>query len=256
MIDVMEPVPFPSASGLEVFSAEERPDLWEEADTALAGLWPEYNLHGDVADEYFSVLAPRFARFQIVVYDAAVERVVGRGRTIPLRWDGSLDDLPAGIDAAGRRALEGDKKPTALSALSAEVVTDQRGRGLSGLLLRAMAGVARASGLAPLIAPVRPTWKERYPLIPIEQYSRWRRGDGLPFDPWMRVHARLGGTVLRPEPRSMKITGSVEEWEEWTGMTFPDEGTYVFPEGLAPLIVLERLGRYWEPNVWMVHAIS
>src|SRR5258708_31304265 len=40
-------------------------------------------------------------------------------------------------------------------------------------------------GLGLLIAPVRPSWKDRYPLIPIAEYAAWRRADGLPFDPWM-----------------------------------------------------------------------
>ena len=56
---------------------------------------------------------------------------------------------------------------------------------------------------------MRPSWKERSPLIPIEEYTMWSRDDGLPFDPWLRVHARLDATTLRPEPRSMRITGSV-----------------------------------------------
>jgi hypothetical protein len=39
--------------------------------------------------------------------------------------------------------------------------------------------------------------------------------------------------VLKPEPRSLRISGTVGEWEEWTGMTFPDSGEYWFPGGLA-----------------------
>lgn len=251
----MQGVPISGGAQLSVFTAEERPDLWEDAERTFPVVWPEYNLHGDVAGQYFAALYPQHAHVQVLIYDAEVDRVVARGRTIPFRWDRSLDDLPAGIDAVGLRALEESSVPTALSALAAEVAPDQRGRGLSGVVVQAMAQAARGARLTPLVAPVRPSWKERYPLIPIEKYCRWRRDDGLPFDPWMRVHVRLGGTLLRPEPRSMRITGSVEEWQEWTGMAIPDDGTYVFPEGLAPLTVTERVGRYWEPNVWMVHEI-
>jgi GNAT superfamily N-acetyltransferase len=241
---------------LAVFTAAERPDVWQDAEETFPVVWPEYNLHGDVAAEYFATLYPQHADVQILVYDVERERVVARGRAIPFRWDGTLEDLPAGIDAVGLRALEEAVVPTALSALAVEVVPDERERGLSGVVLRAMAQTARTAGLAPLIAPVRPTRKDQYPLIPIEQYCRWRRDDGLPFDPWMRVHARLGARVLRPEPHSMRITGSVDEWQAWTGMVFPDEGTYVFPGGLAPLTVAKRVGRYWEPNVWMLHEVQ
>jgi hypothetical protein len=53
----------------------------------------------------------------------------------------------------------------------------------------------------------------------------------------------------------MLITGTVREWETWTGLAFPDSGDYVFPHGLAP-VTIDRdtnLGTYWEPNVWMIH---
>lgn len=255
MIDFMDGVPIPDGTPLTVYTAEERPDLWEYAEASFPLVWPEYNLHGDVAGQYFGALFPQHAKVQVLVYDHVVEGVVARGKTIPFRWDRTLEDLPAGIDALGLRALQEPTAPTALSALAAEVAPDQRDRGLSGIVLQAMAQSARMSGLAPLVAPVRPNWKDRYPLIPIDQYSRWRRYDGLPFDPWMRIHARVGGRILWPEPRSMRITGSIEEWQDWTGMTFPDDGTYVFPGGLAPLTVRENVGRYWEPNIWMVHNV-
>ena len=123
------------------------------------------------------------------------------------------------------------RPPTALSALAAEVAADQRGRGLSSLIVRAMTTVARKAGLAPLVAPVRPSWKDRYPLTPIDRYVTWRRSDGLPFDPWLRVHARLGATILRPEPRSLQIESPVADWEQWTEMTFPQDGEYRLSRG-------------------------
>src|SRR5438046_6245629 len=120
-----------------------------------------------------------------------------------------------------------------------------------------MGQIARRHSLASLIAPVRPTLKERYPLAPIERYAEWRRPDGLLFDPWMRVHERLGAAVLKPEPRSLRITGTVSEWEGWTAMAFPESGEYWFPHGLAPLKIDREQdeGAYWEPNIWMRHAL-
>jgi hypothetical protein len=114
--------------------------------------------------------------------------------------------------------------------------------------------IAVRHSLGGVIAPVRPSLKERYPLAPIERYATWTREDALPFDPWLRVHAKLGAAILKPEPRSLRITGSIDEWEQWTGMLFPDDGEYVFPGGLAPLSARGGRGEYWEPNVWMHHA--
>jgi GNAT superfamily N-acetyltransferase len=245
----------PAHNGIEVFTAEERPDLWERSRTLFTTNWPEYNMHGNRTARYFRALYPQHARFQILLYDASADDIVGRGRTIPFRWDGTLDDLPAGMDAVGDRAIDDPGPATALSALAAEVADDRQRLGLSSLIIEAMAEAARRGGLSPLVAPVRPSWKDRYPITPIERYARWVRPDGLPFDPWLRVHVRLGATLLRTERKSLEIEAPVSDWEEWTGMAFPEDGEYVFPAGLAPLTVRDGIGSYWEPNIWMRHEV-
>ena len=127
-----------------------------------------------------------------------------------------------------------DAAPTALGALAAEIRPQFQGRGLADTVLGAMAELARNAGLSQLIAPVRPSLKDRYPITPIERYVTWTRDNGEPFDPWIRVHVRRGATIARPIPTSMRITGTVGEWEQWTGMQFPEDGQYTFPAGLAP----------------------
>jgi GNAT superfamily N-acetyltransferase len=242
---------------LEVFSAAERPDIWDHVDTerTFRGVWPRYNLHGNNADRYFGALYPTYAHLQALLVDHRSGRLAGRARTIPFPWDGTLGDLPPGIDAMGLRAVEQASPPTALSALAVEIAPDYQGMGLSRVAVQLMAVMARSAGLTALVAPVRPSWKYRYPLAPIQRYAAWERDDALPFDPWLRVHARLGGRVLRCEPRSMQITAPVADWEGWTNMAFPEDGQYVFPAGLAPLSVADGVGTYWEPNVWVAHEI-
>ncbi|MFZ0666848.1 MAG: hypothetical protein WAM97_13930 [Acidimicrobiales bacterium] len=253
----MEP-PDRSPDWLDVFTAAERPDLWQRAreERTFEDVWPVYNNHGNNTGRYFSSLFPKHAHLQILLVDRRSERLIARGRTIPVEWDGSMENLPAGIDEAGLHAIEESCRPSALAALAAEVDPDYQGTGLSSLVIASMRSVAQQARLTPLIAPVRPNWKDRYPLIAIERYATWVRDDGLPFDPWMRVHARLGGRILRAAPRSLEITAPVDDWRTWTGMEFPEDGTYVFPAGLAPLDVQDGVGRYWEPNVWMVHDIG
>jgi hypothetical protein len=53
----------------------------------------------------------------------------------------------------------------------------------------------------------------------------------------------------------MEITATVQDWEAWTAMAFPEDGPFVFPGELAPLNVSGSLGAYWEPNVWVRHDI-
>lgn len=224
-------------------------------------VWPEIMLYDEIANRYWGNLYDDFAAFQVAVCDEA-DRVVALGNTIPVSWDGTAEGLPeGGFDAVlegGVRGLEEGRTPDTLSALAAVVTRDHRGRGLSVTVLNAMKSVAAEHGLGALIAPVRPTLKDRYPLTPMERYVRWEQAEGLPFDPWLRVHRRLGAEFLCVAPRSMVITGKIPEWEEWTGMRFPESGTYVVPGALQPVVMdLERdLGTYVEPNVWMRHPVK
>jgi hypothetical protein len=122
-------------------------------------------------------------------------------------------------------------------------------------MVQAFRDTARAARLTAVIAPVRPTLKERYPLIPIEDYIGWRRDDGSHFDPWIRIHERMGGEIVAPAPDSMLMRAPVADWEEWTGMHFPADGEYVFPGALAPLVVAGGIGTHVEPNVWLRHGV-
>jgi hypothetical protein len=229
----------------------ERPDLFERLDQ-VGDPWPEFIHHDPVVIERWPLLHERFPDFQLILYDAETDAVLGRGCTIPLAWDGRSESLNGGVvDALVAGFADGPAN--VLCALVAVVDPGHHGQGLSGLIIGGMARAAGAAGLECLIAPVRPTWKERYPLVPLEDYMRWTRDDGLPFDPWMRLHARLGAEILGVAPRSLDISGSAQEWEAWTGMHFPEDGDYVVPGALVPVRFEGGLGRYVEPNVWMRH---
>ncbi len=235
----------------------ERPDLSERGPQSSA-VWPEYNRHGDVFADWWDPALDELPEYQFALYDDERDAVLAEGHTGPLAWDGEDATLPPGIDAALRAIVE--LRRTAgpvdtLCALAAEVAPDARRGGLAGQLLAGMRELAQRNGLRRLIAPVRPSDKHRYPLAAIERYVTWRRADGALLDPWLRLHERLGARVATPLPESMLITGTVAEWEAWTGLAFPESGAYVFPDGLAPLAVDREGDRatYWEPNVWMVH---
>ena len=238
-------------------TAAERPDLWERG-VASEDVWPEYNLHGDVANKWWGELGSELAHFQFVLCDEDTGDILAEGHTGPFFWDGNDATLPDSFDATLELVFEqhraGDPVNT-LTAFAAEVPRDGTRKGLAEEILRAMRALAERRGLQHLVAPVRPLLKHRYPLVPIDDYVAWRRADGAAFDPWIRVHERLGARISRALPHSFRITGSVADWESWTGMEFPASGDYVFPDGLATVHIdrdADR-GSYWEPNVWLVH---
>lgn len=243
---------------VSVVTLDEEPHLDKEFLTLARDAWPEFLLHAET--HHWNSLYTTFAAFQVAVR-AADGHVVAVGHAIPFDWDGTPENLPDGLDELMDRgvALRGSAQPaSALSAVAAIVRRSHRGQGLSKLILRAMKRVAAQNRFLTLIAPVRPSSKCLYPLISIHQYSKWALPDGSPFDPWLRVHWRLGACMLRVAPEAMKVTGTVREWEQWTGMRFLQTGRYVIQGALEPVrIDLQRnRGVYFEPNIWMSHAVA
>jgi GNAT superfamily N-acetyltransferase len=227
----------------------DRPDLLERRRAELSG-FPEYMNHNAMGWRYWGRLYEEFPAFQLALEDG--DELVAEVHALPVQVD---DELPAGWDDAFERGMElGDGNVLCLLAIA--VQPDRRGGGVAAALIEAARAAAAAAGLSAVIAPVRPTLKPRYPLIPIEQYIEWRRDDGSHFDPWIRVHERAGGAIVQAAPRSMVVEAPVADWEEWTEMPFPGDGSYVVPGMLAPLEVRDGVGVHVEPNVWLRHGVT
>jgi hypothetical protein len=251
-----------SVTALTLVTAAERPELATEMLSLGASPWPEFLGHDAVVNALWRFLYELAPDYQFGLLDEQTNSLAAMGNCIPIRWDGNPDTLPdAGIDAVledGVACLREGAAPTAASALMIVVCPERLGHGISGTAIRAMAEVVSRHGLTDLVAPVRPTDKHQYPLILIKRYIHWRRGDGLPFDPWIRVHERVGGEILSSASAAMRVTGSVAEWERWTGMTLHESGLYVVPGALVPVeIDRERdVGEYTEPACWMRHRVE
>ncbi len=244
-------------ASFDIVTLKERPELKGQVDRLAGEAWPTFMLHADTL--YWDRLFDDFARFQVFFLDAT-GTLAALGHTIPFTWDGTLEDLPPTINEVMQRAMDARRKgatPNALSALAALVSGSHQRRGLSAEILRSMRSLAAGHGMRSLAAPVRPTMKSLYPLTPIERYARWERADGSPFDPWLRVHWRLGARFLKLAPEAAIVAGTVAEWEEWTQMSFPESGRYVIPGALQPVTIDRERdeGRYVDPNVWMEHRV-
>ena len=238
----------------------ERPGKLPHTASLQQGIWPEFMYHDAVLEQLFGRVISEYAEFQFYVWDDEREEVVGAGNAMPTTWDGRTESLPdGGVDAVVEASFA-DEPATAnvLCALQILIAPECRGRALSSRMIQRMAEIGRAHGLDTLIAPVRPNLKHSYPLTPIERYIEWRRPDGMLLDPWLRTHERLGAEIAKVAPESMRVPGTVAQWEEWTELAFPESGSYVVPGALVPVeIDRERdQGLYVEPNVWMVHPPS
>lgn len=248
------------SDGLEVVALDDRPDLADRMWAVGPSIWPAFMMEDPVGNHYYGRVTSDFPHTCLLVLDGA--DVVARAFWIPFARDGlAWEDLPErGWDAIIERGVadhDEGRTPDAASALEIGIVPDHRGRGLSGFVLGAMRRVVRRRGLLDLVAPVRPSGKPRHPFEPMDDYLARTTDEGLPHDPWLRVHVRAGGRMVKVAPSSMRIAGTVAQWEAWTGRSVVGDGPVVVDGALVPLQVDRAQDRcvYVEPNVWLHHDL-
>ena len=239
---------------VEIHTLAERPDLirpmWD-----MPNDWPEFMLHDPTI--YFGRLPDTFPEYQLVAVDGG--RLIGKVNAIPFVWDGTDDDLPErGWEAVMERGFADHRRgrsPTAVSLLEARVVTDRQGTGFSTVLLQAALDNMARFGLTDLFGSVRPTRKHLSPDLAMTDYVRRTRPDGLPEDPWLRTHVRMGARIVKVCPLAMTIPGTLASWREWTGLPFDISGPVYVEGGLNPVLcdVAHDHAVYIEANVWMHH---
>ncbi|MFC7309896.1 N-acetyltransferase [Streptomyces monticola] len=251
----------PAAPDLAITTLAERPQL-QDAVWGLGDSWPEFVLNDPVGWSHYGRIVSELPEYAMVATDERGE-VVARSLSVPfaLAAEGR-GELPAGgwdqvlmwAFADRRRGVE----PDTVSAVEITVATGLQGRGLSYTMLAAMRDNVRGHGFTELVAPVRPNAKHLEPHALIEEYAhRVRPADGLPHDPWLRVHVRAGGVIERIAPLSMTVSGTLAQWREWTGLPFDKEGLVTVEGALVPVhCVPDRdYAVYVEPNVWVRHTL-
>ncbi|MFH8369369.1 N-acetyltransferase [Streptomyces sp. NPDC018031] len=243
---------------IEITSLADRPGLtgrvYEIADT-----WPAFIAAEPVANALLSRVPAEFPEFCVVATEG--DRVVARGFSVP--FDAGLDGREEMPDQGWDRVLgwafqdrHRGRPTTVASALEITVDSGHLGRGLSHRMLAAMRDAVARQGHPVLLAPVRPTAKHLRPRVPMDHYVRERRADGLPADPWLRVHVRSGGTIEKVAPASMTVSGSLAQWRRWTGLPFDRDGDVEVPGALVPVHcdTAHDHAVYVEPNVWVRHG--
>lgn len=246
----------------KIFTLAERPDLQEELHAIQSTAWPEFLLHEAIANRYWHHLFIKWPQFQFGLLDAEENQIVAAGNSIPLYWEDDVRQLPdAGWDWAlqtGMTQAHGLDERNVQCALSIAILPQYRGAGLSHKMIEAMKQIGRDQGFRQLIAPVRPNLKKLYPLTPMKNYVQWTDEVDLPFDAWLRTHIRSGAKLVKVCSRSMMVSGSIEDWEQWTGLHLPESGLYVVDGALMPVKIMvdKKSGVYAEPNVWVVYDLA
>ncbi|MDA2814235.1 N-acetyltransferase [Nocardiopsis sp. RSe5-2] len=249
-----------TAVDLRAVSLAERPDLIGEA-VGMPTAWTEFVLRSPML-AMAGWIFERHPEYQTVLIDGD-GRVVARAEAVPFPWDGDPGSLPANgwdgaLALAAGAAFAGDGAASpAVCLLEAAVVDGMRGRGVAARMIDAVRGRMRDLGHRDMAAPVRPTGKEPGSGVGLADYAARVRGDGLPEDPWLRLHVRLGARIAGVCPASMTIGGGLAQWREWTGLPFDADGPVEVPGGLVPVVADTAADQavYVEPNVWVHHRL-
>ncbi len=245
--------------GITITTCAERPELIPRV-YEINDEWPAFMLHDPVGNALFHRVIEEFPWYCVVA--TAAGRVVARGRSAP--FDAGRPGRTETPDQGWDRVLvwafadhRRGRPATAVSALDITVDAGHLGRGLSRRMLVALAAAAGRQGHDVLVAPTRPTAKHQQPRLSTAEYVLQRRDDGLPTDPWLRVHVRAGGTIEGVAPASRTISGSLEDWRRWTGLPFDRDGDVEVPGALAPVHcdTTHDHAVYVEPNVWVRHRL-
>ncbi|MFD0073659.1 N-acetyltransferase [Streptomyces sp. NPDC127166] len=246
---------------LNVTTLAERPEL-EGAMWSMKDLWPEFMMYDPVGWANMGRIVREFPEYVLVATDAT-GAVVARGFSVPFRLDAEgRRELPArGWDEVLNWSfsdLRHGREADTVSAIEITVDLGHLGKGLSHRMLAAMRANVGRLGFAELVAPVRPNGKHLEAQASIHEYAfRTREADGLPHDPWLRVHVRAGGVIEAVAPASMTVSGSLEQWRTWTGLPFDTDGPVEVEGALVPVHCEAARGYavYVEPNVWVRHRI-
>ena len=246
----------------KIILASQRHDLLKATQLLFEDNIPEFMRHDEISVRYRDYRNAEFSKFHFYIVDTD-DNIMASCKSIPSQWDGNINSMPGSYDEAIEKAIDNYKTNAGLNwntliGTSVSVADSFRNRGLSSICIKKMKEICFDYNFKYLIIPVRPTFKCKYPLIELSEYINWVDKDGTPFDPWLRVHLKQGGKMIKVADKSMTIKGTIADWEKWTGVTFPASGKYIVDGALSPISIDydTNVGVYYDPNIWILYEIS
>lgn len=231
------------------------------ADALHTGAWPEYFKGATVIKNYWHRLYQLFPELQLVITDnqGAIAAV---GNAVPVRWNGTVADLPGGWDDALERGVlgaeAGDTPDTLVILAGVAAASFSWVGGVSRHIIDGFKRIASREGFRHLLVALRPIDKVDRQEIPIDAYAALRDAQDRSEDKWIRLHESIGGKIIGTSEKSQHVEGSLVQWEGWTGVVFENDGSYLIKDALQPVHVDLTCDRatYYDPCVWIDHSAS
>ena len=227
--------------------------------TAIQNAFPEIILSSKVIKEYWDRVESYFPDYQIFLIDDG--QLLGFINAIPLFWDSPMKELPdEGWDWMLKKGITDFEKrvePNSLGGLQIIVTKDNLGKGYSKMLISEARQIVRELEYEHFIIPIRPTFKNRYPHMKMEEYIDLKDGDKI-YDPWIRTHHKGGAIVIKVCTKAMFIEGDMNFWRGLMNKSIAKSGSYIIDGALNPvdIDVENNHGTYYEDNIWISYPRS
>ena len=220
--------------------------------------WPQFMQGEKVMRTYWGFLLNNFDHYQSVL--TIENKIIAVVNSAPFRLGSDVNALHENGIYWGLKQIShnyyNELQPDTLMALQIVVNPDYQGKEISYECLNILKTLAYQQGLDRVVIPLRPSSKHLYPLIDINNYVNWKNKEGFPYDPWLRVHIKAGGKIVKL-CKGISIQASIPQWEEWTGLHFGSTGSYVIPKALNTIYadLDENTATYSQDNIWVVHSV-
>lgn len=231
-----------------------RPDLISDAKRIEIDAYPAFLNYESAFIKHWDTLDQDYPDYQLIGLDNHTGEIIGVAYTAPIKFHGNLENLPA---EGWNWVMSNFKRDASYHAgLSIVINKNFQGLGYAKYFIQAIKELGENKQHAFTIIPVRPTFKKYYPLISMNDYIKWQNKKGDIYDPWLRLHLKQGGKIIKICSHSMQVEMSVASWQEYMNVEIIGSGSYVIEGGLTTveIDIDNDIGVYFEPNVWMLHA--